>query len=91
MYIHPLNFLEDHGGHTQGLNNIFIHLNDTLVSWKTPEDCHHHLEAVLHQLEHAGLSLKHLKRLFMLLSVEYLGFWMFTRGLQPTSEKVQVI
>ena len=75
----------------QGLTGVCAYLDDILVSGKTPEDHMQNLEAVLERLEQAGLRLKRAKCLFMLPSVEYLGFQISAKGLQPTSEKVRAV
>ena len=67
----------------QGLTGVCAYLDDILVSGKTPEDHMQNLEAVLERLEQAGLRLKRAKCLFMLPSVEYLGFQISAKGLQP--------
>ena len=75
----------------QGLTGVCAYLDDILVSGKTPEDHMQNLEAVLERLEQAGLRLKRAKCLFMFPSVEYLGFQISAKGLQPTSEKVRAV
>ena len=67
----------------QGLTGVCAYLDDILVSGKTPEDHMQNLEAVLERLEQAGLRLKRAKCLFMLPSVEHLGFQISAKGLQP--------
>ena len=68
----------------KGLNNVFIYLDDILVSGKTPEDHVYLLEAVLHWLDQAGLRLKHSKCLFVLPSEVHLCFQISAKGLYYT-------
>ena len=49
------------------------------------------LDAILTRLEEAGLRLKQLKCSFLLPSVEYLGYKIFEKGLQPTEDKVKAV
>lgn len=72
----------------QGLPGVCIYVDDILVSGKTPEE---HLRNLLKHLEEAGLRLKRSKCLFMIPSVEYLGYQISANGLQPTSEKIRAV
>lgn len=69
----------------QGLPNLFVYLDDILV---TGESHLRNLEAVLSRLEDDGVRLKQEKCEFKLPQVEYLGHRISANCLQPTAQKV---
>ena len=75
----------------QGIPHVCVYLDDILISGTNTEDHLKTLETVLSKLETAGIRLKRSKCSFMLPSLEYLGHKISSKGLQPTSEKVQAI
>ena len=75
----------------QGLSGVTVYIDDILVTGKSTEEHLHNLETVLQRLEQAGLRLKREKCSFMLPSVEYLGYKISEKGLQPTDEKIIAI
>ena len=75
----------------QGLPGVTVYIDDILVTGKSTEEHLHNLETVLQRLEQAGLRLKREKCSFMLTSVEYLGYKISEKGLQPTDEKITAI
>ena len=75
----------------QGLPQVCVYIDDILVSGKTTEEHVKNLEAVLTRLEEAGLRLRHDKCSFMLSEVEYLGYIISAKGLQPTTKKVEAV
>ena len=75
----------------QGIPNVLIYIDDTLVAGKTVVDHLANLSAVLARLEEAGVGLKRDECSFLLPSVEFLGYRISFKGTQPTTEKVKAI
>lgn len=75
----------------QGLPGVSVYIDDILVTGKTLEEHLKNLEAVLTRLEKAGLRLKREKCEFLLPTVEYLGYKVSAKGLQPTADKVKAV
>ena len=75
----------------QGIPHVCVYLDNILITGTDREDHLKTLEAVLSKLEATGIRLKHNKCFFMMPSLEYLGHKISSKGLQPTSEKVQAI
>ena len=75
----------------QGLPGVTVYIDDILVTGKSTDEHLYNLETVLQRLEQAGLRLKREKCSFMLTSVEYLGYKISEKGLQPTDEKITAI
>ena len=75
----------------QGIPGVLIFIDDILVTGKTVADHLANLSAVLARLEKAGVGLKRDKCSFFLLSVEFLGYRISSKGTQPTTEKVKAI
>ena len=72
------------GNILQGIDNIAVYINDKEEHLRT-------LEEVLQCLDKAGMCLKKDKCVFMVDSVEYLGYRISKTGLHPTDEKVRAI
>ena len=75
----------------QGLPGVSVYIDDILVTGKTLEEHLKNLEAVLTRLEKAGLRLKREKCEFLPPTVEYLGYKVSAKGLQPTADKVEAV
>ena len=75
----------------QGMPGVMVYIDDILVSGKSVEEHLQNLHAVLTKLEEAGLRLKREKCSFLMPSVEYLGYKITEKGLQPTAEKVEAV
>ena len=75
----------------QGMPGVMVYIDDILVSGKSVEEHLQNLHAVLTKLEEAGLRLKCEKCSFLMPSVEYLGYKITEKGLQPTAEKVEAV
>lgn len=57
----------------QGLSQVFIYIDDILITGKTEEEHLKNLTETLERLEKAGVRLKEEKCAFLLPTVEYLG------------------
>ena len=57
----------------QEIPQVFVYIDDILITGKTEEEHMQHLKTVLEKLEKAGMRLKQEKCYFMRPSVEYLG------------------
>lgn len=75
----------------QGVPGVIVYIDDILVSEKTVDEHLQNLDTTLTKLEEAGLLLKRLKCSFLLPSVEYLGYKISKKGLQPIEDKVKAI
>ena len=75
----------------QELPGVIVYIDDILVSGKTVDEYLQNLDATLTRLEEAGLRLKRPKCSFLLPSVEYLGYKISEKGLQPTEDKVKAV
>ena len=74
-----------------GIRNVFVYIDDILVTGLN-EDTHlEALEEVLKRLAAAGLRLKRDKCIFMAQLVVYLGHKIDAEGLHPLLEKVQAV
>lgn len=71
----------------QGVPGVIVYIDDILVSEKTVDEHLQNLDTTLTKLEEAGLLLKRLKCSFLLPSVEYLGYKISKKGLQPIEDK----
>ncbi len=75
----------------QGITGVLIYIDDILITGKIVAEHLSTLGAVLERLEEAGVKLKRSKCSFLLLSVEFLGYRISGKGIQPAVEKVEVI
>ena len=75
----------------EGLPNVFVYIDDVLVTGATLEEHLGNLSKVLECLQVAGLRLNQAKCAFLKPSIEYLGHVIDKEGLHPTSEKIRAI
>ena len=75
----------------QGIDGVFIYLDDILITGPTEKDHLKSLEEVLKHLDKAGLRVKMKKCEFMKPEVDYLGHKIDKTGLHPLPDKVQAI
>jgi hypothetical protein len=75
----------------QGIPQVFVYIDDILITGKTEEEHMQHLKTVLEKLEKAGMRLKQEKCYFMRPSVEYLGHVLSEQGIQPSKKNIEAI
>ena len=75
----------------QEFPSVIIYLDDILVTGKSIPDHLSNLGAVLTRLEEVGVKLKRNKCSFLLPSVEFLGYHISAKGIQPTTQKVDAV
>ena len=75
----------------QGIPNMVVYLDDILATSTSEEDHVKQLDAILSQIQAAGLRLRKSKCKFGVSSVTYLGHRIDAEGLHPVSEKVQAV
>ena len=76
----------------QDLDYVRAYIDDILVV--TNESFEDHLDklrVVLEKLQHAGLRVNVKKSFFAKEELEYLGYWITRKGIQPTTSKVHAI
>ena len=74
-----------------GMEHVFVFVDDILCAGKDEEDLLKTLEAVLKRLLEHGLKLKENKCSFMVKSVEYLGFKIDGDGIHKTDDKLKAV
>ena len=75
----------------QGVDNIFIYMDDILVASSTLEEHRGDLREVLRRLAEHGLVLNREKCVFAAPSVEYLGHVVTAKGICPLGTRVEAI
>jgi len=71
---------------------VRVYLDDILITTNdTYEDHLHKLDIVLNRLEQAGFRANLKKCFFAKQELEYLGFWITLKGIQPQPKKVEAI
>ena len=74
------------------LQNVCAYLDDILVTTAGSfEDHFKHVELVLQHLTDAGFAVYLRKSLFAVNKIDYLGYWVTHRGIQPQPKKVEAI
>ena len=74
------------------LQNVRVYLDDILVTTAGSfEDHLKHVELVLQHLTDAGFAVNLHKSLFAVNKIDYLGYWVTHRGIQPQPKKVEAI
>jgi hypothetical protein len=76
----------------QDLDYVRVYIDDILVI--TNESFEDHLDklrVVLEKLQHAGLRVNIKESFFAKEELEYIGYWITHKGIQPTTSKVHAI
>ncbi|XP_037504962.1 uncharacterized protein K02A2.6-like [Rhipicephalus sanguineus] len=74
-----------------GLPGLCAYLDDILIMGASNEEHLDRLEAVLQRLQQAGLKANKEKCIFGVREVQFLGYGVSSKGVEPTSEKVEEI
>jgi len=75
----------------QGINGVWVYIDDILITGTTESEHLNNLALVLQRLESAGMRLKKEKCAFLLPSVSYLGHVISAEGLCTEESKVRAI
>lgn len=74
------------------LEYVRTYIDDVLILTKSNWQDHlSHLEIVFHRIKEAGLKINAKKSFFGRDELEYLGYWISRKGIQPISKKVEAI
>ena len=74
------------------LEYVRTYIDDLLITTKSDWQDHlRHLDIVFHRLREAGLKINAKKSFFGKDELEYLGYWISRKGIQPISKKVEAI
>lgn len=73
------------------LDFVFIYIDDILVASSSPEEHSRHLETVFARLKEFHLQLNVAKCVFAANELNYLGYTINSKGIRPTSERVEAI
>ena len=74
-----------------GLDNVFVYLDDLMIHAATKKKHDETLEEVLRRLQAAGLSISLDKCSFGKSSIDYLGYRVDKSGIQPLARKISAI
>ena len=78
-------------GLLQDLPGVVVYLDDVLMTASNEEEHLKNLDKVMESLKPAGVTLKQLKCIFLVPSVEYLGHIIDKDGLHQAPEEARVI
>ena len=87
----PAVFQRTMEGLLRGIPGVCVYIDDVLVTGKSTTDHLNNLQSVLTRMQSAGMRLKKEKCHFMLPEVEYLGYRLSSRGVQPSEGKIRAI
>ena len=74
------------------LEYVRAYIDDLLITTKSNwEDHLHQVEIVFHRIQEAGLKINAKKSFFGRDELEYLGYWISRKGIQPIAKKVEAI
>ena len=74
-----------------GMQGVFIFVDDILVAGKDEAEHNNRLRAVFKRIKENGLKIKKEKCIFATSKVEYLGFKVDAQGIHKTTDKVEAI
>ena len=74
-----------------GLDYVFVYIDDILIASSSESEHKVHLRQVLARLEQHGISVNYSKSEFGKDKLEFLGYLINQRGIQPTQDRVNTI
>ena len=74
-----------------GLDFCFVYIDDILIASSDPETHRTHVRLVLQRLQEHGLVINPAKCVFSVSTIEFLSHNVSRHGIEPTSQRVQVI
>lgn len=75
----------------KGLPFLFIYVDDILVASKSAEEHEDHLRTLFQRLSKYGLRIKASKCVFGVSKIQFLGFDVSEKGIQPAKDRVKAI
>ena len=75
----------------QGLDFVYVYIDDLLITSSSPEEHLEHLRLVFQRLEEHGIIINVPKSRFGVSELDFLGHKVNANGIHPLEEKVQVI
>lgn len=75
----------------QGIEYVYVYLDDVLIAGKDFEDCYRRLVLVLDRLANANVKVNFKNCKFFVTNLSYLGHIITDNGLTPNPEKVSTI
>lgn len=76
---------------TQGLDFVFVYIDDILVASKNEEEHREHLSLLFNRLQEFGVNVNRAKCTFGVPELDFLGHHINSSGIAPTEEKVRAI
>ena len=76
---------------TQGLDFVFVYIDDVLVASSNEEEHLQHLDTLFERLAEFGVHVNRSKCLFGVNKLDFLGHTISAQGIAPTEEKVRAI
>ena len=80
-----------HESNLEGLDGVECNIDDILIYGTTQEEHDRRLQAVLHRLDNANVTLNAEKCVFNVQSVKFLGQIVGSNGIKPDPEKIEAI
>lgn len=76
---------------TRDLTGVFAFVDNILIASKNPQEHYEHLKALFKKLQEYGLSINVSKCTFGVSSIDFLGFHLSEKGIEPLPDKVKCI
>ena len=76
---------------TQGLDFVFVYIDDVLIASSSVEEHTDHLTILFQRFEQYGVAINPKKCIFGVSSIQFLGHHITANGIRPMEEKVETI
>nr|CAH8868540.1 unnamed protein product [Trichobilharzia regenti] len=76
---------------TQGLDFVFVYIDDVLIASSSTEEHMQHLSLLFQRFEQFGVVINPKKCIFGSPSIEFLGHRITAEGIRPTEDKIETI